>query len=220
MTTAVSERDLEALGASRSLVVPVAARELPATSAPKSPPRVLLSGNLGYRPTAEGATWFAREVWPAVRERVPGAVWTLAGARPAAAVRRLAAIEGVEIRADPPDLSSHLASAAVAIAPMASGSGVPMKVLEAWAAGVPAVVHPWTAAGLAAEARTAVEIADSPEQWRAAVIGLMTDPDRAERLARLGREVWRRCYHPETVAASIRRAVCLATGEADEGKPG
>jgi glycosyltransferase involved in cell wall biosynthesis len=220
LTTAVSERDLEALRATRSLVVPVAARELPVTPARDRPPRVLLSGNLGYRPTVDGALWFAREVWPAVRESVPGALWTLAGARPAPAVRRLAALDGAELRANPPDLAGHLASAAVAIAPMASGSGVPMKVLEAWAAGVPVVGHPWTAAGLAAGARNAVEIAESAEQWRAAVVGLLTDPDRSAEMAERGRDAWRRWYHPERVAASIRRAVREATGARDEREPG
>jgi glycosyltransferase involved in cell wall biosynthesis len=220
LTTAVSERDLEALRATRSLVVPVAARELPVTPVRDRPPRVLLSGNLGYRPTVDGALWFAREVWPAVREAVPDARWTLAGARPAPAVRRLAGLDGVEVRANPSDLASHLASAAVAIAPMASGSGVPMKVLEAWAAGVPVVGHPWTAAGLAAGARNAVEIAESAEQWRAAVVGLLADPRRSSEMAKRGRDAWRRWYHPERVAASIRCAVREATGARDERGPG
>ena len=53
----------------------------------------------------------------------------------APAIRRLAAADGVELHADVPDLGPFFARAWVAIAPMETGSGVPMKVLEAMAAG-------------------------------------------------------------------------------------
>ena len=220
LTTAVSARDLRALEPSRGLVVPVAARELPAGPVGDRAPMVLLSGNLGYRPTVDGAVWFAREVWPEVRRQVPTATWTLVGARPASAVRRLSRLEGVSLRANVPDLAPYLGTAAVAIAPMSSGSGVPMKVLEAWAAGVPVVGHPWMAGGVEAEARGAVVAAESADQWRLALIDLLTHREHAEELAARGRAAWRRWYHPERVADLIRRAVRSAVDSTDRVEPG
>ena len=210
LTTAVSARDLRAIATNRALVVPVAARESPAATPSERAPAVLLSGNLGYRPTVEGAEWFAREVWPEVRRQVPGAIWTLAGARPAPSVRRLSRIEGVFVHPNVPDLAPYLGAAAVAIAPMATGSGVPMKVLEAWAAGVPVVGHPWMAGGVESEARAAMVVAESAEEWRCALISLLSDREKARKRIALGREAWRRWYHPEAVARLIRRAVEIA----------
>jgi glycosyltransferase involved in cell wall biosynthesis len=214
ITTAVAARDLEALGvpADRGRVVPVSARVWRGGGTQRGEPVVLLSGNLGYRPTVQGALWFAREVWPALRRAVPAARWVLAGARPVPAVRRLARLPGVEVHADVPDLEPFLAAARVAIAPMRSDSGVPMKVLEAMAAGVPAVVHPWAAAGLAPDAADAAAVARRPEEWTTALVRLLSDASGRSELAAKGRDAWRKHYHPEVVAERIRAVVTEAAG--------
>lgn len=207
VTTAVAPRDLAALGApgDRGRVVPVAA-------APRAPARlgaartVLLSGNLGYRPARQGAMWFAAEVWPRLRQRHPEVRWVLAGARPPSDLRRLARFPGVEVHGDVPDLAPHLAAARVAIAPMAGGSGVPMKVLEAWACGLPVVAHPWAAAGLMG-GNDAVAVAEGAQQWVDTLDGLLRDDAAAERLGRRGLEAWDRFYRPERVEAAVREAV-------------
>jgi glycosyltransferase involved in cell wall biosynthesis len=153
------------------------------------------------------ASWFATEVWPGVSARTPGVRWMLAGARPARAVRALARLEGVEVHGDVPDLGAFLASATVAIAPMSTGSGVPMKVLEAWAAGVPVVAHPWAAHGLASDPEGGVAVAAGREEWIEAVSELLADPGQRQRLAERGRAVWQQRYHPERVRDDVRRAV-------------
>jgi glycosyltransferase involved in cell wall biosynthesis len=212
LTVAVSERDLSALAVppGRGRVVPVTGREVARSDGPAGEPVVLLSGNLGYRPTVEGAVWFAREVWPRVRRRVADARWILAGARPTAAIRRLSKIDGVEVHGDVPDLGAFLRSARVAVAPMSSGSGVPMKVLEAIAAGVPVVVHPWAAAGLASGSSDAVASAEGADEWIATLTELLGDVKAASDLGRRGHELWRKYYHPERVAEQIREVVSEA----------
>jgi glycosyltransferase involved in cell wall biosynthesis len=90
---------------------------------------------------------------------------------------------------------------------MVGGSGVPMKVLEAWAAGLPVVAHPWAAAGLDAAAREALAVAGSPDEWHAALTRLLADPSEAARLGERGRELWRRSYHPERVDERLRAAI-------------
>jgi glycosyltransferase involved in cell wall biosynthesis len=90
------------------------------------------------------------------------------------------------------------------------GSGVPMKVLEAWAAGLPVVAHPWSAAGLPADARDALAVADGADEWHRTVTRLVTDPSAAAGLAERGRELWRRSYHPERVDEALRAALAAA----------
>ncbi|MEE4271253.1 MAG: glycosyltransferase [Thermoanaerobaculales bacterium] len=209
-TAAVSRRDLEALGAgSRGRLVTVACgAEVSEAAGGALEPVILLSGNLGYAPTVRAAVRFAREVWPAVRRAVPAARWVVAGARPAAAVRSLAALPGVEVHGDVADLAPYLRRAAVAVAPMASGSGVPIKILEALAAGVPVVADPWSAAGL--EDPTAVVVAGDSAAWVTALQQLLSDPEAALEQASRGRRVWREAYHPEVVRQQIRDLVVAA----------
>ncbi len=218
ITTAVSQRDLDALDCppGRGLVVPVAAKEIDASPAEHGDrgdhgngTTLLLSGNLGYRPTVNGASTFAAEVWPRLRRAVPGVRWVLAGARPTRAVRRLAELPGVEVHADVDDLGAYLRAATMAIAPMDTGSGVPMKVLEAWAAGLPVVAAPWAAAGLQGDG-AGLHVAATAQEWLVACTRLLTDRTEAERLARQGQAVWQRWYRPDQVAERVRVAVRAA----------
>lgn len=211
VTAAVSRRDLEALGvaqgAGRLVPVSAPARQRAAEPGPRT---VLLSGNLGYRPTVRGALWFAREVWPLIRARTSNVRWVLAGARPPRAVRSLAALPGVEIHADVADLAPFFGRARVAIAPMAGGSGVPMKVLEAWAAGVPVVAHPWSAAGLEAVPGRDLLAAGGCGEFADAVLELLLDENRARAVGEAGREAWRYLYEPDRVAEAVREATTAA----------
>ncbi len=209
LTVAVADRDLAALEAPAGigLAIPVSGTVTSGIRDVASAPTILLSGNLGYRPTVEAARWFGAEVWPLVKAAIPEARWILAGARPARSVSALAALNGVEIHADVADLGGFMAQAWVAIAPMASGSGVPMKVLEAWSAGLPVVAHPWTVAGLDDSSWSAVRQAESAEEWAGALIELLGDRKERDTLAALGLEAWNRGYHPEVIAERIREAV-------------
>ena len=214
LTVAVSERDLTALAvpAGRGRVIPVAGRHTVRSESPPRKKTVLMSGNLGYRPTVLGAEWFAREVWPSLKQRMPEAQWVLAGARPARAVRRLADLPGVEVHADVPDLEPYLQSARVAIAPMSSGSGVPMKVLEALAAGLPVVAHPWAAEGIADQGGEAVAAPADAAGWVDVLERLLTDSRGARDLGERGHALWQRVYHPERVAEQIRQVIAEAAG--------
>lgn len=162
---------------------------------------VLLSGNLGYFPTVDGACWFAERVWPRIRARRPGAEWWLAGARPARRVRRLAALDGVRLLADPEDLGAIRRAAAVSVVPLRSGSGTPIKVLEALADGVPVVTSPLGQEGLDEIEPGAVAVAEDEEAFADEVLGLLDDGRRADAKRRLGWE-WVRVHHalPHVVA--------------------
>lgn len=214
VTVAVADRDVAALCVpeGRGRAIPVSGKETAVTRNPASAPTLLLSGNLGYRPTVEGARWFGAEVWPRLRSAIPEARWVLAGARPARSIRKMDGEPGIEVHSDVPTLGPFLAESWAAIAPMASGSGVPMKVLEAWAAGIPVVAHPWTAAGLEGEGHGALRQVEGADQWVDALVDLLKNREARDLLAAEGCAAWERDYRPERVAEQIREAVDTAGG--------
>jgi len=81
-----------------------------------------------------------------------------------------------------------LASAKVAIAPIRSGSGTRLKIVEAWAAGVPVVSTTVGAEGLPARHGENILLADDPGTFGDAVSSLLESCPERQRIGRAGRE--------------------------------
>ena len=164
--------------------------------------RVLFLGAMDYRPNVDAVTWFAREVWPAVRRAAPAATFEIVGRKPAGIVRALHGRDGIAVTGTVPDVRPHLHAADVAVAPLRIARGLQNKVLEAMAAGVPAVCSPAAAEGLRAVPGRDFLPADAPDEWAAALAALLTDAPRRRALAAAGRahveaeHDWTRCLAP------------------------
>jgi polysaccharide biosynthesis protein PslH len=102
---------------------------------------ILFTGTFTHLPNRDAAAWLAAEIAPAIRARRPGARLRIVGSAPPREVRELAG-EGVEVIADAPSLDPHIDAAAVVIAPIRSGGGMRLKVLEAMGKGKAVVTTP------------------------------------------------------------------------------
>lgn len=168
--------------------------------------RVIFTGTMDYRPNVEAVTWFAREVWPDVRARVPGATFRIVGRDPAPAVLALAETPGVEVTGAVPDVRPHLADAAVAVAPLRIARGVQNKVLEAMAMGRAVLGSPAALEGLDVAVGEECLSAGAPGAWRDRLVALLGDP--AER-SRLGHAARRRVEQSYGWAARMEPLVAL-----------
>jgi sugar transferase (PEP-CTERM/EpsH1 system associated) len=165
-------------------------------------PRCVFVGALDYRPNVDGVCWFCQEVWPLVIRRRPEARLALVGRRPAAAVRRLASLPGVELVGQVPDVRPYLRQAAVAVVPLRIARGVQNKVLEALAAGRATVASPGALAGVPAVPGEHLLAASSPDDWVDSLERLVREPDLRRELGTAGRRYvearhrWEQCLHP------------------------
>jgi glycosyltransferase involved in cell wall biosynthesis len=171
-------------------------------------PVLAVTGNLGYFVNVDAVTWWLREVWPAVRQARPDARVVVAGDRPTAAVRRAVTRAGVRLIESPRDMRSVIAQATLSLAPMRCGSGVPIKVLEAWSVGTPVVATPWAVAGTSGRQGEDFRIVGThPIEWVGAVQELLDDPAASARLAESGRRRLAADYSREVVRDQLLAAV-------------
>lgn len=173
-------------------------------------PACAFVGALDYLPNVDAAVWFARDVWPEVRGRQPGAEFWVIGRKPTREVARLADLPGVRVIGQVPDIRPHLARAAVAVVPVRIARGVQNKVLEALAMGKATVAAPPALAALHAEPGRHVIAARTPKEWADAVAHLLGDPDRRASLGRAGRAYVEEHHHWDWCLAPLTDRVLAA----------
>ena len=187
----VSSRDaaaLEALGARAPLLVPngVDLARYAFRGAPAPREQILFVGDLSWPPNAEGVRWFARHVWPLVRDRRPGATVEVLGRAAPADLLRLDG-PGFAFAGGGDDTRPHWATSAVGIVPLLAGGGTRLKILEAAACGVPVVSTRVGAEGLAFAEGSEIRLHDEPDRFADAVVGLLADREAARRQAAAAR---------------------------------
>lgn len=201
----VTEEDRAAVGSTDAPdgpvnhVIPICVDPSETSVVPRveQPHRVTFLGGLHWPPNAAGIVWFAREVWPRVRATCPDAVLTVIGKSPPA---DLATRDGIDVTGFVDDPVPFLRETAVFIVPLHAGGGMRVKILDAWAWGLPVVSTTIGAEGIAYHEGENLLIADEPEQLAAAVGDVLTCPELSRVLAIGGRKAvaadydWRRMY--------------------------
>jgi glycosyltransferase involved in cell wall biosynthesis len=147
---------------------------------------VLFVGNFVHRPNVDAARWLVRDVLPSLREAVPTVRVEIVGPDPPAGVRELAS-EAVVVTGEVPSVTPHLDRAAVVAAPIVSGGGMRVKVLEALAAGKAVVATPLATEGSTAAQDAALVVALDASEMGTAIARLLADRQARVRLAERAR---------------------------------
>lgn len=132
---------------------------------------IVFSGTMDYKPNIEAVSWFAQDILPRIRARVPGAHLRIVGAKPSGAVLALAKRAGIEVTGAVPDMRPYLQQACAIIAPLRIARGIQNKVLEGMAMARPVVTTPEALDGITARpdvdllvAKNVVEFAEKTIQ--------------------------------------------------------
>lgn len=149
----------------------------------REPGCLLYNGALTYGPNREAVQWFVSEILPKVVIKVPEAHLVVTGRYDPVSVGGLETTERVRLTGFLPDLRPTLNRAALCVVPLRSGGGTRLKILEAWAAGVPVVSTTTGAAGLGAIEGENLRLADTTDAFANAVIELLQAPEKAATLA-------------------------------------
>lgn len=210
LTLAVTERDASAIAALapgtrvEALPVPFPAELPPGPPLPGAPAVSLLAG-AGWQPNREGAEAFVTGTWPLVQRALADARLHLFGDVGATG-------PGVALHAAPDDPAAAFPAGAILVVPLAVASGVRMKVLEAWARGLPVVATPAAAAGLGVTSGDQLLVAEMGQPLADALLALARDATLRDRLVRSARELLRRRHAPAPLRA--RLLACYAAAAA------
>jgi hypothetical protein len=198
-TIGLTARDVDRLSelSGRTIVeIPApAAQDLPAgPELPGGQPLALLGS--GWPPSREGAFAFLKSVWPALAAAEPDVRLHVFGLRQ----RELPL--GVVAHAAPDDSAAAFPANGILLVPLNIASGVRMKILEAWARGVPVIASTVALRGLRCAPGTDLHVADDVDGYRQALRRLR-DPEHRAAIVAAGRATLARHHQPADIAARL-----------------
>lgn len=158
------------------------------------------------QPNVDSLDWFFRSVWPLVRAALPEASLTIVGAI-ADTIRERFTRDGVRVAGRVPHTEPHLDAARVFLAPTRFAAGIPHKVHEAVARGLPCVATPILADQLGWDDGTGLLARDwrDPEAFAAALVRLHEEAELWRAVRAAGLAQIRADCDPAAFAAAIRR---------------
>jgi glycosyltransferase involved in cell wall biosynthesis len=148
---------------------------------------MLFLGSWRHDPNRIAVDWFVRQVMPLVLAQEPDAKLVIAGSDPPPEHTYADHAAHMEMLGYVEDVRDALARYAIFVCPILSGSGVRVKLLEAFAAGIPVVSTKVGAEGLAVKDGEFCSLADDPAEFAARVVALLRDPERAAAMAERAR---------------------------------
>jgi polysaccharide biosynthesis protein PslH len=182
---------------------------------PVRPRHLVFTGSMDWLPNEDGMLYFVRHVLPRIRRDEPSATLSIVGRAPTPAVVRLGAEYGIEVTGPVDDVRPHMAAAAIYVVPLRIGGGTRLKIFEAMAMGKPVVSTTVGAEGLPLEPGTHVLLADSADDFAAAVVRLFRDDAARTRIGEAGRGLVTERYEWSSVFGHLEEALEAA---ADHGR--
>jgi len=164
--------------------------------------RIISVGTMFWPPNVEGMRWFVEAVYPLIKRAIPEAALDIIGARPVPEIRDLAQLDSnIRVLGYVEDVLPYLGQSVVFIVPLRAGGGMRVKILDAWARGIPIVSTSIGCEGITGAAHGKnILVADRPTEFADQVVRVMRDGNLARRLIHNGRHTvetsydWRSLY--------------------------
>jgi glycosyltransferase involved in cell wall biosynthesis len=210
VVAAVSEderRIVEAIGGGVPTIVLPTVHEAPSGGSPGFEARehLLFIGYYEHLPNVDAVLWFAAEILPLVRARIP-VRFDCMGSLPPQSVRELQSAE-IFVPGQLHDVEPWFQRARVFVAPLRYGAGTKGKVGHAMAMGVPVVTTSIGAEGFRIEDGVHALVRDDAEGFADAVIELYTNRRLWESIADAARRLISSTMGPEMMRRRLAQLI-------------
>jgi glycosyltransferase involved in cell wall biosynthesis len=220
LNVVVSEVDRDQLTAiapgAKSLVVPNGVDTTVLRPATRSS-GILFVGGHGWAPNREAMRHFCENVLPHIRTRHPDVPVTWVGRTPERVQREYADRFGIHVTGYVDDIAPWLAEAACYVAPLLTGGGTRLKILDAWAAGQAVVSTSIGCEGLDARDGENILIRDDPAQFAAAVCQVVEDSSLRRSVGSAARATAEALYDWDVVARTLVPEYLGVAGVSNDG---
>lgn len=141
-------------------------------------------GSMDWMPNIDGIEDFVKNSYPIIKKRLPDVSLTILGRNPPSKIVQLSQKDpSIFVTGTVDDVRPFLAKAAVSIVPLRIGGGTRIKIFETMAAGLPVISTTIGAEGLPITDGEHIVIADDSETFADETVMLLTDTERANRIA-------------------------------------
>ena len=173
------------------------------------PNQLIFSGSFRYRANYDAMLWFVGEVFPRILEQVPDAHLIITGDH---ANLPLPSTENITLTGYVNDIKALITSSRVSIAPLLSGGGTRLKILEAMSLGTPVVSTSKGAEGLNASVGEHLFVGNSPEVFADEVVKILKDGTIHDRIAKSAYQFVKEKYNWETTLPRFLQLLDIAAG--------
>lgn len=166
-------------------------------------PRIGFIGGLDWLPNQQGIVWFLEEVWPRFKRQHPRATLSIAGRNTPRWLYKYADSH-THILGEVPNALEFFYQHEIFVVPLFSGSGIRVKLIEAFATGRAIVATSIAAESLVCQAGKHLLIADSSAEFIEALSVLYTDHSLREKLAQAARQLAETQYDRKALIPRLR----------------
>lgn len=145
-------------------------------------------GAMNWLPNEEGIKWFLNFVWPLVLEELPDLKLYLAGREMPEWIRNLQ-LKNVIVVGEVPDAREFIEEKSISIAPLLSGSGIRIKIIESMSLGKAVVSTSIGAEGISYTNGHDIYIADTAESFFDSIKILYSNPDKTKQIGENARQL-------------------------------
>jgi glycosyltransferase involved in cell wall biosynthesis len=173
----------------------------------RNPARIVFTGAMGYSPNSDAAVYFIDEVMPILRKKIQGICFSVVGRDPPTELVALGRRwSDVIVTGKVPDVREHVWGARIFVVPIRKGAGTRLKVLEAFAMGIPAVSTSLGAEGIEFTPGQDLLLADDPASMAERIVELLQNPSRCEAIGKRAMALARSRYDWKAVTEDLRES--------------
>lgn len=165
--------------------------------------KLLAISSWGWKPNIDGLEWFLSNVWPKLIKRYPNIEFDVAGSGLSEKFKNKYAHKNIRYLGFVDDLEPLRQSASIFIAPLFSGSGMKLKIIEGMASGLPIITTRFGAEGIDIEDEVHYKEANSEKEFEAALIRLLENHEFRNALSVNAREVAKNKYSWEEITKHL-----------------
>jgi glycosyltransferase involved in cell wall biosynthesis len=153
----------------------------------REPLTMLFLGSFRHQPNVTALNWLVSEVLPLVLKEAPAARLIVVGSGAPPGLTFDDPTSAVELLGFVEDVREPLSRYSVFVCPILAGSGMRVKLLEAFASGIPVVSTSLGAEGLTAEDGSICSLADDPATFARKILELLHRPELGTQMAQQAR---------------------------------